>query len=183
LKSFILLYLTEGLGKSKTIASIFISITAIVMFIAAPIAGKLGDSKGKVQVSTAAALVFGIGLMVPFITTNLWIMLPLLPIIAFGGATVLTLPYAILIPMMPKDQHGKLTGLYSTSRGVGIMLGPLLAGVAITLTKNVLPQHGYSAMWIVCASAMLLSTLPLLGIIHQQGTSSVKTSLFAMINR
>jgi sugar phosphate permease len=60
---------------------------------------------------------------------------------------------------MPKDEHGRITGLYSTSRGLGIMLGPLLAGATISLGKNVFLAKGYSAMWLVCAASMLLSIL------------------------
>lgn len=161
LKSFILLFLTVGLGKSKTLAAIVISVTATIMFLAAPFAGLLGDRYGKIRVARIAAVVFGLGLLLPVFTTQMWILLPILPIVAVGGATVLTLPYAILMPMMPDDQHGKLTGLYSTSRGIGIMLGPLLAGVFIALLKHVLPARGYSAMWLVCSAAMLLSVAPL----------------------
>ena len=43
----------------------------------------------------------------------------------------MSLPYALLMPMMPRGAHGAVTGLYSLSRGVGTSLGPLLAGVAI----------------------------------------------------
>jgi MFS family permease len=175
LKSFILLYLTVGLGKSKTVAAVLISVTSIVMFLAAPLAGELGDRYGIIRVARLAALVFGLGLLAPGLTSNPWLVLPILPIGAFGGATVLTLPYAMLMPMMPKDQHGQLTGLYSASRGIGIMLGPLLAGAAISLTKNILPADGYSAMWLVCAGAMLLSVYPLTKL-HPPKASSKRQS-------
>jgi MFS-type transporter involved in bile tolerance (Atg22 family) len=33
------------------------------------------------------------------------------------------------MPLMPKHEHGALSGFYSISRGVGIVLGPILAGV------------------------------------------------------
>lgn len=161
LKSFILLYLTAGLGRSRSFAAVCISAVAVCMFLGAPFAGKFADRYGKVKVASIAALVFGIGITVPIFTTQIWVMAPILPIAALGGATVLTLPYAILMPMMPEDQHGKLTGLYSTSRGIGLMLGPLLTGAAVGLTRHWLPARGYSAMWLVCSLAMLLSLLPL----------------------
>jgi MFS family permease len=161
LKSFILLYLTVGLGKSRTTAATFIAITAAVMFVAAPFAGKLGDMHGKGRLVRVAAAVFGLGMMVPAFSTNPLFILPILPVAAFGGAVVLTLPYALLMPMMPEDQHGKVTGIYSTSRGAGIVAGPLLAGGAISLLHGVLPAGGYGAMWLVCGGAMLLSLWPL----------------------
>jgi hypothetical protein len=37
---------------------------------------------------------------------------------------------------MPEDEHGALTGFYSLSRGVGITVGPVLAGGLIWLTRD-----------------------------------------------
>ena len=75
----------------------------------------------------------------------------------------MTLPYAILMPLMPDDAHGAITGFYSLSRGLGVMLGPLLAGATIQLAGGAFPStHGYAAMWIV-TSAAVLASIPLLG--------------------
>jgi len=66
-----------------------------------------------------------------------------LPLVAFGGGMILTLPYAILIPLMPDEEHGLLTGFYSFTRGLGILAGPLLAGLAISLLRGQLGgTHG-----------------------------------------
>jgi hypothetical protein len=65
--------------------------------------------------------------------------------------------------MMPDGEHGALTGFYSLSRGIGISLGPLLAGGAIELLRGPLAStSGFAAMWGVCAVAIFLS-VPLLG--------------------
>lgn len=71
----------------------------------------------------------------------------------------MTLAYAILMPLMPEDEHGALTGFYSLSRGVGITLGPLIAGILISVTQSHLfsATQGYQAMWVVCAAASLSS--------------------------
>jgi MFS family permease len=159
LKSFILLYLTVGLGHSKLKSATIITITAAIILLAAPLSGKLADTLGKTKVMRWSAIIFGIGLLVPVLTNNIWVGLIILPLVAFGGAVVLTLPYALLIPMMPKGEHGRITGLYSTSRGIGLMFGPLLAGATISLGKNLFIAHGYSAMWLVCSVSMLASVL------------------------
>jgi MFS family permease len=73
------------------------------------------------------------------------------------------MPYAILIPLMPKHRHGILTGFYSLSRGLGVMAGPLLGGVAIELLKAPFSStHGLAAMWVVTSGSVLLS-IPVLG--------------------
>lgn len=167
LKSFILLFLTVGLGKSKTTAAAYITIVALVMLAASPFGGKLADKFGKVRTMQIATICFGLALLVPLFTTDPWLVLLVLLPGAFGGAIVLSLPYALMIPMMPKHQHGELTGLYSTSRGIGIMLGPVAAGGAISLGKNVFLANGYAAMWLVCSAGMLLS-LPFLRKMHTE---------------
>ena len=85
------------------------------------------------------------------------------PVVTFAAGGVMALPYAVLIPLMPEDERGSLTGFYTFSRGVGTSLGPLLAGLAITATAGSAfsSTDGYQAVWGVCAVAILLS-LPFL---------------------
>jgi MFS family permease len=83
-------------------------------------------------------------------------------LVALGGGVVMTLPYALLMPLMDDAEHGTLTGFYGVSRGVGIAAGPLLAGAAIGLTGDLFAgTGGYQATWGVCAAAVLLSLVPL----------------------
>lgn len=158
LKTFIVLYLTVGLGQGITTATGLIAAVAAIILIASPVSGKLGDRLGRARVMNFAMWIYGLGLLVPFATRDPWILVPVLPAVAFGGAVILTLPYALLIPIMPREEHGLLTGYYSLSRGLGTMLGPLLAGLAIQLLKG--PLHstqGFGAMWLVCSGAILAS--------------------------
>ena len=105
--------------------------------------------------------IYGLGLLVPAFTDSIAILIPIMLIVGFGGGLVMTLPYALLQPLMPERRHGALTGFYSASRGVGVMLGPLLGGVAVSAASGVLAAtHGYAAMWAVCGAAAL-GSLPL----------------------
>ncbi len=162
LKTFVVLYVTRGLGYSVSGASLIIGGVALIILIAAAVSGRLGDRYGKRRVMRVALVVYAVGLLVPFVTTTPALIVPALPLIAFGGGVVMSLPYALLIPMMPPEGHGALTGLYSMSRGVGVILGPILGGVAIDALKGQLSStQGYSAMWLVCAASIALS-IPLL---------------------
>ena len=106
----------------------------------------------------AALWVYGLGLVVPLVTTSPGLVAAAVPLVAFGGGVIMTLPYALLMPLMPGDRHGALSGFYSLSRGVGTALGPLLAGVAIALARGPLQSsQGYAAVWGVCAAAVLAS--------------------------
>jgi MFS family permease len=105
---------------------------------------------------------------VPIFTRSPAVLLPVVPIIAFGGGLTMSLPYAILMPLMPEGRHGLLTGFYSLSRGLGVMLGPLLAGVTIQLLRSDFRStHGFAAMWIVASAAILLS-IPVLERLRSQ---------------
>jgi MFS family permease len=158
LKTFVVLFLTVGVGLSMTETVGVIAIVVVLVLVAAPISGKLGDRFGKARVVRVSLWLYGAGLLVPLFTHVPYIVLPILPLVAFGGGMILTLPYAILIPLMPDEEHGLITGFYSFSRGLGILLGPLLAGVAITALRPVLSStHGYAAMWLVCSLSILAS--------------------------
>ncbi len=162
LKTFVILYVTLGLGFGVGTASLIVGGTALFVLAAAGVVGKLGDRFGRARVMEVALWVYGFGLLVPFLTSNPALIVAVLPFVAFGGGTVMTLPYALLMPMMPEDEHGALTGLYSTSRGLGIMLGPLLAGAAIDAFRGSLHgTQGYAAVWLVCSAAIFASLVVL----------------------
>jgi MFS family permease len=99
---------------------------------------------------------FGAALLLPGVVGTQWGAGVGAPFAAFCGGAVMALPYGLLMPLMPEDEHGLLTGFYSVSRGLGIMLGPLVAGVLIQALGGVLSAtHGYQAVWLVCAGAMM----------------------------
>ena len=164
LKTFIALYLTVGRGFSLTNASLVIGGVALLLLVASPVSGSFGDRYGRMRVMQWSLLVYGVALLVPFIVRASAVVVPVVPIIALGGGVVMTLPYAILQRLMRDQDRGALTGLYSFSRGAGTVLGPLLAGAAVTLTSGSIFEQteGYQAMWGIIAGATLLSLWPLI---------------------
>ena len=162
IKTFVVLWLAVGLGYSLSQTSAIIGAVALVILVAAALSGKLADRYGRVRILPVALWVYGIGLIIPLLSTTPLLIVPSIPLIAFGGGVTMTLPYALLMPMMPPEQYGSVTGLYSISRGVGILLGPLLAGIAVQLGSEPLSStHGYAAMWLI-ASVAILASLSLL---------------------
>ena len=159
LKTFVVLYVTETLGFSLAGSSGVIAAAALIVLAGAVVSGPLGDRYGRVRVMRSSLALYGFGLLVPFATTATAPLLVAVPLIAFGGGVTMSLPYALLIPMMPAGAHGAVTGLYSLSRGFGISLGPLIGGVAIeTAGEN------YRWVWLVCAAAIIASLAPLLSL-------------------
>jgi Na+/melibiose symporter-like transporter len=152
LKTFVVLYVTKTLGLSLAGSSLAIGVAATFVLVGALVSGKIGDSVGRARVMRVALVVYGIGLLIPFASTVPWVVALAAPLVAFGGGVTMSLPYALLMPMMPRGAHGAVTGLYSLSRGVGTSLGPLLAGVAIQAAGE-----DYRWTWLVCGAAILVS--------------------------
>jgi Na+/melibiose symporter-like transporter len=162
LKTFVVLYVTKGLGYSRDTASLIIGGVAVIVLLGAFGGGRLADRFGRVRVMRLALPVYGGGLLIPFLVTSPVAVAVAAPFIAIGGGVLMALPYALLIPLMPDGRHGALTGYYSLTRGLGTWLGPLIAGLAISaLAGPFSATRGYQATWGVCAAAVLLSLVPL----------------------
>lgn len=158
LKTFVFLYITIGLGRSAPTAAGIVGGVAALILPAAVLGGRLADRYGRLRVMSMALPVYGLGLLVPAFTTSTPILVAIMVPVGLGGGLVMTLPYALLQPLMPEGRHGVLTGFYSLSRGLGTALGPLLAGIAIgALGGPFDATAGYAAMWLVCGATILAS--------------------------
>jgi MFS family permease len=163
LKTFVFLYITDGLGRSQAASAAIVGGVALLVLPAAILSGRLADRYGRARAMAWVLPVYGLGLLVPAFTDSVAILLPITIIFGFGGGLVMTLPYALLQPLMPPGRHGTLTGFYSLSRGIGTALGPLLAGIAIEVLEGPFSStEGYAAMWLVCGGTILLSVPPLM---------------------
>jgi MFS family permease len=162
-KAFVVLYLTRGLGYSLVTASLIVGGTGAIILAGAALAGKLGDRLGRARVMRVILWIYGLGFLAPLLSTSKPVVAAAVPAIALGGGAVMALAYSLLIPLMPEDERGALTGFYSVSRGVGITLGPVIAGVLISLGANgpFEGTAGFQATWIVPVVSILAS-LPLL---------------------
>lgn len=162
LRAFAVLFLTVGLGHSLELTSAVMAGVAGAALVASPLAGTLADRWGELRLLRVAVVAFGLGLLLPVITTSPLVLVAV-PVIAFAAVTVMTLPLSLLMGVLPSGHHGAAAGVFGMSRGVGLLLGPLLAGAAITLLEPVFAgTDGYAAMFLV-ASAAVLATLPLIG--------------------
>ncbi|HET7530976.1 MAG TPA: MFS transporter [Mycobacteriales bacterium] len=170
LKTFIVLFVVQGLGRSPGMASLVIAMVAVAYVVGAPIASRLAERFGIARVMTWAAACYGVGLCIGTLLHSLGPGLVLLPFVALAGAVLLTLPQALAFLLAPTGGQGAAAGLLDVSRGVGVVLGPLLVGAAVTASSahNVFSStKGYAAMWPVIGLAVL-ATLPLLRMVRPQ---------------
>lgn len=162
LRVFVVLYFTQGLGLSLLQVSGALALVGIAAVAAAPVSGKLADRYGHRPVMVSALWIFALGLLPPLLTTNIYFATAIVPI-TFAAVVFITLPYSVLMGLLPEhQQHGVGAGLFGLSRGVGVLLGPLLAGLAVQLLQPVdflvfAETDGYSAVFGVTCIALLCS--------------------------
>ena len=129
------------------------------------LAGRLAERYGIVPVLRVAALIYGVGLIVGAIPTTLDPLLIALPVVAIAGAIVMTLPQALAFTVAPPGGAGVAAGLLDFSRGLGVVLGPIVVGAAIELFHGRFgATHGYAAMWPAIGIPVLASLLFLRGL-------------------
>jgi MFS family permease len=158
LRTFIVLYVVQGLGQSVTLASAVIGVVAVSYVLAAMVSGRLADRFGIVRVLRGATWIYGAGLLLAAGMTTVAPLLVALPVVALAGAVVMTLPYGLLMQLTPAGAEGAVSGLFNLSRAVGIVAGPIAVGAAIDLAAPLFPStHGYGAMWVAIGLPIVLS--------------------------
>ena len=160
LKSFIVLYVVRGLGRSPSLASAVIAVVAVAYIAGAPLADRLANRYGIVPVIRVSALIYGTGLVAGVLAHRITPMLIGLPFVALAGAIMMTLPQALAFTLAPRGSEGAAAGLQDFSRGLGVVLGPIAVGAAIAAFHSQLSStHGYAAMWPVIGIPVLASLL------------------------
>lgn len=165
LKTFVVLYLSQGLGLTLSGSAIALALVGMGALAAAPFAGSLADRFGARPVMRVAVWVFALGLIPPLVTTNTAFVAAVLPV-AFAAVVLITLPYALLMDLLPRSGRGSGASLFGFARGIGILIGPTLAGSAV-LALDELPvgafaeTQGYSAAFGVAMVLLLGSVFPL----------------------
>jgi MFS family permease len=158
-RTFVVLYLTVGLGQPLGTTTAVLAAVAAGYLVAAAGSGVLGDRFGLSRVIVAASAVYGLGLLLGGLGEEWqrWY-LPLIFVVAIAGGTVMTLAWGLLFTLMPPADRGAISGLATTTKGFGLLLGPLLAGAAIDLLSGTLEEtHGYAALWPILGVPVLLS--------------------------
>ena len=159
-RTFVVLYVIEGLHETKAISSALLGAVATGYVIAALVAGRLGDRFGIARVVFYASFIYGGGFLVAGLATTWhnWYFALIVPVSVAGG-TVMTLAWGLLFKLMPAEHRGAVSGLATTTKGLGLLLGAPVAGAAIDLARPFLSStQGYQILWPVCGIPILAVT-------------------------
>ena len=161
-RTFVVLYVIDGLHESKAISSAVLGAVATGYVVAAVFAGRLGDRFGLARVVFFASFVYGGGYLVAGTATtwHTWYFGLIVPV-SIAGGTVMTLAWGLLFKLMPPEHRGAVSGLATTTKGLGLLLGAPVAGAAIDLARPILSStEGYQILWPVCGLPVL-AAIPL----------------------
>jgi MFS family permease len=162
MRTFVVLYIVQGLDQSLFVSSTVLGVVAFGYVVSAALASRFGDQWGLGNVILGASVVYGLGLLsAGFATTWHWWYYALIFPVAMAGGTVMTLAWGLLYKVIPATDRGAITGLATTTKGIGLIVGPLLAGAAIDISARYLSStDGYAALWPAVALPVL-AVIPL----------------------
>jgi MFS family permease len=165
---FVVLYLIEGLDAPASVIPSVLGAVAAGYIVAAIVAPRLGDRFGLARVIFVASFVYGGALLAGGFATewHTWYVGVIAPV-AIAGGTVMTLAWGLLFKLMPPEHRGAISGLATTTKGIGLLAGPIVAGAAIDLAAPFLPStDGYQVLWpllglpILAAIPVIASLIP-----------------------
>jgi len=162
-RSFVILYVIDGLHESTTVSGEILAAVAVGYVIAALLAGRLGDRFGLARVIFFASFIYGGGFLVGGLAEqwHVWYFGLIIPV-AIAGGTVMTLAWGLLYKIVPAEHRGAASGLATTTKGIGLLIGAPVAGLAIDFARPYLSAtNGYQILWPVCALP-ILGAIPLL---------------------
>jgi MFS family permease len=162
-RTFVVLYVIDGLHQSKVLSSAVLGSVAVGYVIAAIFAGRLGDRFGLARVIFFASFIYGGGCVAAGFAEQWhdWYF-GLIVGVSIAGGTVMTLAWGLLYKIVPVEHRGAASGLATTTKGIGLLVGAPVAGLAIDLAQPYFPAtDGYQVLWPICGIA-ILGAIPLL---------------------
>jgi MFS family permease len=162
MRTFVVLYIVEGLGQPLAVSSAVLAVVAIGYALAAGVLGPFADRLGLARVILWASVVYGVGLFATGFATrwHAWFYAIVL-LVAVAGGAVTTLAWGLLFKLMPGHDQGAVSALAVMTRGLGLLVGPPLAGLAVDVLDPLFAQtNGYGAVWPTVALPVL-AVIPL----------------------
>ncbi|MGE7119587.1 MFS transporter [Peribacillus sp. NPDC046944] len=109
-----------------------VTVYLIIMIVAQPIAGKLGDMYGTRKLFLLGLLLFLVASLVCVYAPNLLVLIIGRGIQALGGALITPNGTAIIRLITPKSKLTKAFGVFGFAMSIGAALGPLIGAMLIS---------------------------------------------------
>ena len=159
---FVVLYITQGLGEPVTTSTEVLATVAAGYVVAAAWAGWVGDRLGLARVIYSCSFVYGAGLLLAGLARQWheWYLALMFPVTIAAGA-VMTLAWGLLFKLTPAEHRGTVAGLATTTKGFGLIIGPIAAGAAMDIFGRYFTStNGYQLLWPILGIP-ILAVIPL----------------------
>lgn len=134
------------------IASFFFIVYAAAILISRPLTGRLMDVKGANSVMYPAFALFGGGLLLLSISSNIITLLLSGVLIGFGFGNMQSITQAIAVKLTPPHRMGLATSTYYIFLDAGLGFGPYFLGFLI-------PLAGYRNLYLIMGIMVLAATV------------------------
>lgn len=177
-RTFAFLYVTKGLHQSSLVAWAVLGTVAGGYVVAAAVAGPLGDRFGLARVIFLASFLYGGGLLAAGVARH-WhneyfaLIFP----VSIAAGIVMTLAWGLLFKLMPPRHRGAISGLATMTKGVGLLVGPLVIGATTDgLRPYLRSTDGWQVLWPLCALPVV-AAIPLVArLVRAEGRGAVTPS-------
>src|SRR5512137_2212632 len=146
-------FYAESFGASELVVGLLLASYSLMQFIGAPVLGRLSDRYGRKPI----LLISQVGTFIGFIMLGLAQALPMLflarALDGLSGANVST-AQAVITDSTNERNRTQGLGLLGAAFGLGFVVGPVIAFIALAMTKN-----DYRAPAFVAAAFSLISIL------------------------
>jgi MFS family permease len=159
---FVVLYITKGLGQSVEISTAVLGTVASGYVVAAAWSSRVSDRLGLARVIYYCSFVYGFGLLAGGLAQEWhdWYLALIFPVTIAAGA-VMTLAWGLLFKLTPAEHRGTVSGLATTTKGFGLVIGPIAAGGAMDIFgRYFTATNGYQLLWPILA-VPILAVIPL----------------------
>ena len=146
---FVVLYVTQGLHQPVTTSTELLATVAAGYVVAAATAVRVSDRLGLARVIYVCSFVYGGGLLAAGLAQRWhdWYLGLMFPVTIAAGA-VMTLAWGLLFTLTPPQHRGTVAGLATTTKGFGLVIGPIAAGGAMDLFGRYFhATNGYQLLW------------------------------------
>jgi MFS family permease len=152
-------YGNEMLGLSEALIGIIFGIRGITRFVVKPLVGDLSDIYGKrIFLITGRTISSLATASIIFAKRFLSLLTPVI-VAAVGTGMAMPSNNALVTNIAYKETRGKVMGLFSTGRNLGLLVGPLLGG---WVYDNISPQTPF----VLCGAVGMIGVLILYLLVH-----------------
>ncbi|HYI75244.1 MAG TPA: MFS transporter, partial [Gaiellaceae bacterium] len=143
-------YANDELGAGSFAVALVIGAVSPMILLSQPLAGRIGDRKGRRILVVAGALIAGVSVAAYSFAGSLELLIAFRLFTGLGEAMLLVGAATIVTDLAPEHRRGEALSLYSLGLWGGLALGPILG-------EAVLGDGRFTEVWLLAAGFCFLS--------------------------